>query len=80
MDNLSTITLLLVNLTTGMPDIMASFGNNIANFNKYIRSIGTDICAYGDDPGNLLPHLFATYAYSSLDHGPFTHYIEVLEN
>ena len=63
-----------------MTHLMASFGNNIANFNKDTHSIGTDLLAHREDPGNLLPHLFATYYNCSLDNGPFKHYIEILEN
>ena len=54
------------------------FGNNIYDFNKYIRSIGTDICEYGEDPGNLLLKIFATCC--SINNGPFKRYIEMLEN
>ena len=54
-DIISTITLLLGKLTTRMLDITASFGNNIANFNKDIRSVGTSICARGEYPVNLFP-------------------------
>ena len=74
------ITLLLGKLTTEMADIMASFGNNIYGFNKEIWYIGTELCARGEDPGNLLPQLFKTYYDCSTDNGPFTCYIEILEN
>ena len=49
-DNQSTITPLLRNLMTGIPDLMASF-ENIANFNKDIRSVGTSLLAPGEGPG-----------------------------
>ena len=78
-DSRSTITLLLRKLTTGMPDLMDQFGNNINYFNKDILSVGTTLRARGQDPGNLLLQLFATYADCSSDHGPFTQYIEMLE-
>ena len=65
---------------TGIKDITASFINNIANLNKEIISIGTDLCAIGEDTGKLLPQLFATYDDCSLDNGTFTRYIEILEN
>ena len=39
----STITLLPRKLTTGIADLMASFGNNIDDLNKEILSIGTDL-------------------------------------
>ena len=42
-DNQSTVTLVLEKLMTGIPDHMASSVNNISNFNKEIRSVGTDI-------------------------------------
>ena len=71
---------MLGNITTGMTYLMASFGNNIDNFNKEICSIGTDLCACGEDTGNLLPHIFTTYADISFYNGPFTRYIEILEN
>ena len=59
---------------------MASFGNNIEDFNKYIRSFGTTIRACGEELGKLFPQLFTTYVNCSSDNGPFTHYIEMLEN
>ena len=74
------ITLLLGKLMTEITDLMSSFGNNITDFNKEIWSIWTDLCAHGGDPGNLLPQLFETHDDCSLDHGPFTRYIEMLEN
>ena len=64
----------------GMPDFMVSFVNNIADFNKYIQSIGNALCARGEDMGNLLPSLFTTYTDCISDNGPFTRYIEMLEN
>ena len=77
-DSRSAIALLLGNLATGMLDLMASFGNNMANVNKEIRSIVTALRARGGSTENLLPHLFAKYDDCSSDHGPFTHYIEML--
>ena len=59
---------------------MDSFENNIANFNKEIRSVGTALRECGEDPGNLFLQLFVTYADCSLDNDPFTHYIEKLQN
>ena len=60
--------------------LVASFRNKIANFNKQIRSIGTALRAHGEDPCDLLPQLFAAYADFSSDNGPFTGYIDILEN
>ena len=74
----STITLLLGKLTTGMPDLMASFGNNIDDFSNEIHSVGTALRARGNYPGNLLSQIFATYADCSLYNGPFTRYIDML--
>ena len=65
---------------TEMPYLMESFGSTITNFNKDIRSIGTYLCAHGEDTGNLLPHLVATYADYGSDNVPFTCYIEILGN
>ena len=79
-DSRSTINLLLGKLTAGMPDLMMSLGNKIANFNKEICSLGTSLRARGEDMGNFLPQIFATYADCSLDHGPFIHYIRILDN
>ena len=62
-----------------MPYLMASFLNNTSNLNKDILYLGTDRCARGEDTGKLLPQVFATYANCSLDHGPFTSYIDILE-
>ena len=50
-----------INITTGMPDLMDSFGKDIFGSNKEILSVGTDILARGEDPSNLLPQIFATY-------------------
>ena len=72
--------LLLRKITTGISDIMVSLGNNISNFNKEIRYVGIALRARGEDPGNLLPQLFATYADCGSHNGPFTHYIKILEN
>ena len=74
------ITLSIRKLTTGVPELMVSLGNIIADFNKQIWSVGTDIFAHEQDPGNLFPQLFATYADCSSDNGPFTKYIEILDN
>ena len=63
-----------------MSGLMASFRNNIADFNKNILSIWNALWERGEDPGNLLLQILATYADSSPDNGPFTHYIEILEN
>ena len=64
----------------GIPDLMASFVINISDFNKDIRFFGNDLHTRGEDPENLLPQLFETYADCSLDNGPFTRYIEMLED
>ena len=80
LDIRSTITLLLGKLMTGISYIMVSFGNNIANLNKDIRSIGNAIFACGEDPGNLLLQIFATYPDCSLDNGPFACCIDIMEN
>ena len=64
----------------GIPDLMASFGNNISDFNRDTRSIGASLRARGEDPGNLSPKLFATYDYFSLDNGIYIRYIEIMEN
>ena len=64
----------------GIPDLMASFVKNISDFNKDIRFVGNDLHTRGEDPENLLLQLFETYADYSLDNGPFTPYIEMLEN
>ena len=79
-DSQSTIYLLIRKLMTGIPDLMLSFGNNISNFIKEIRSVETDIHARGEDPGNLFLKLFTTYDDCSSDNGPFTCYIFMLEN
>ena len=76
----STINLLRGKLTTGMIDKMATSGNSIAIFNKYVLSIVTAFHACGEDPGNLLPQISVTYSDFSSDNGPFTRYIEILEN
>ena len=57
---------------TEMSHLMTPFGNKIANFNKVIRSVGTDICARREDLGNLLSQLFETYTDCSSDNEPFT--------
>ena len=59
---------------------MASFGNNIADFNKEIFSFGTVIFARVKEPGNLLLEIFGTYSNCIWDNGSFTCYIEILES
>ena len=79
-DSWSTINPLLETITAGISYLMASFGNNIAIFNKETCSIGTDLHAHGYKTGKILLQLFATYDDRSSDNGPFTRYIETLEN
>ena len=59
---------------------MASFGNNIANFNKDVCSNGTAICAHKEDQVNILMQLFVTYDDWCLYNGPFTGYVDIMEN
>ena len=70
-DSQSTIKLLLAKLTPGIPDLVELFGKNIGDFNKEIRSSGTDIRPHWEDPDKLFLYLFATYADCILDNGPF---------
>ena len=63
-----------------MPDLMASVGNNIANFNNKMLYVGTYLRSRGEDSGNLFPQIFATYSDCSSDNVPFTCYIHILEN
>ena len=79
-DSRSKINLLLGKLMAEIPDLMASFGNKIADFNKYIHSIGTALCAHGENSVNLLLQIFATYTDCSSYNGLFTRYIGMLEN
>ena len=79
-DTQSTITLLLVKLTTGMTDIMALLGKNISGLNNETRTVGNDLSSCGGGACNLLPHIFTTFSDCSSDNGPFTCYIEMLEN
>ena len=74
------ITLLIRKLMTGMPDLMASLGKNITDFNKDIRSIETDIRTHGEDLVKPLPQLFEAYADCSMDNGHFTCYIKMIVN
>ena len=63
-----------------MSELMASFVNNITNFNKETHYIGNYIHERGEDTGNILPQISATYDDCSSDNGPFIRYIEMLEN
>ena len=49
-------------------------------FNKEICSVGNDIHTHGEELGNLLTQLFKEYTYFNFYNGPFTRYIEMLEN
>ena len=66
-------------LTSGMPDILAACGNNVAKFNEEIRVIQTMLVARGEDPSKILPQLFSTYKGCESVESAFGRFMENLE-
>jgi hypothetical protein len=76
----STINNMWGKLTSGMPAIMASHGNDIFKFNTSVRAIQVNLRARGQDPEAIVPQLFQVYASCEPDDSPFSRYIEYVEN
>lgn len=76
----STANLLMEKLSSGMPNIMAECGNNVKLFNEQIKSIRKKLVARGEGPTNLVPQLLRTFGECDGAEGPFSRYIEQLEN
>ena len=56
-DNRATTNLLLGQLTSGLPDVMAKKGGNVKSFNLQVLSIVRRVKRCGTDPGSVLPQL-----------------------
>ena len=56
-DTRATTNLLLGQLTSGLPDVMAKEGGNIRAFNQQVMSIVCRVKRRGADPGSILPQL-----------------------
>ena len=79
-DTRATTNLLLGQLTSGLPDIMAKEGGNIRAFNQQVLSIVRRVKRRGTDPGSILPQLLRVYTSVDDKNGKFARYIENLNN
>ena len=79
-DTRATTNLLLGQLTSGLPDIMAKEGGNIRSFNQQVLSIIRRVKRRGTDPGSILPQLLRVYTSVDDKNGKFARYIENLNN
>ena len=79
-DTRATTNLLLGQLTSGLPDIMAKEGGNVKSFNLQVLSIIRRVKRRGTDPGSILPQLLRVYTSVDDKEGKFARYIENLNN
>jgi len=79
-DTRATTNLLLGQLTSGLPDIMAKEGGNIKSFNMQVFSIGCRVKRRGTDPRSILPQLLRVYMVLDDNNGKFAKYIKNLNN
>jgi len=79
-DTRATTNLLLGQLTSGLPDIMAKEGGNVKAFNMQVLSIVCRVKRRGTDPGSILPQLLRVYMSVDDKDGKFARYIENLNN
>jgi hypothetical protein len=79
-DTRATTNLLLGQLTSGLPDIMAKKGGNVKAFNQEVKSIIRRVKRRGTDPGSILPQLLRVYTAIDDKDGKFARYIENLNN
>jgi hypothetical protein len=82
-DTRATIALLMGKLTTGLPNIMASHGNNITEFNAEVMETLRKLQSRGKGGSteiDLLPQLFVAYSSCGSPDTPIHRYIEHLEN
>jgi len=79
-DTRATTNLLLGQLTSGLPDIMAKKGGNIKAFNQEVKSVIRRVKRRGTDPGSILPQLLRVYMNIDDKDGKFARYIENLNN
>jgi len=79
-DARATTDLLLGQLTSGLPDIMAKEGGNIRAFNQQVLSIVRRVESRGTDPGSILPQLLRVYTSVDDKNGKFARHIENLNN
>jgi len=79
-DTRATTNLLLGQLTSGLPDIMAKEGGNVKSFNIQVLSIVRRVKRRGTDPGSILPQLLRVYMSVDDKDGKFARYIKNLNN
>jgi len=79
-DTRATTDLLLGQLTSGLPDIMAKKGGNVKSFNLQVLSIVRRVKRRGTDPGSILPQLLRVYMSVDDKEGKFARYIDNLNN
>ena len=58
-DTKATTNLLWQKLTAGMPNIMASCGNNVKEFNLQVQKLQKKLRARGENPDEIMPQLFS---------------------
>jgi len=79
-DTRATTNLLLGQLTSGLPDIMAKEGGNVKSFNLQVLSIVRRVKRRGTDPGSILPQLLRVYMSVDDKEGKFARHIKNLNN
>jgi len=72
--------LLLGQLTSELPDIMAKEGGNVKSFNIQVLSIVCCVKHRGTDPGSILPQLLRVYMSVDDKEAKFARYIKNLNN
>jgi len=79
-DARATTNLLLGQLTSGLPDIMAKEGGNVKSFDLQVLSIVRRVKRRGADPGSILPQLLRVCTSVDDKEGKFARCIENLNN
>jgi len=76
----ATTNLLLGQLTSGLPNVMAKEGGNIRAFNQQVMSIVRRVKRHGADPGSILPQLLRVHTSVDDKNGKFARCIKNLNN
>jgi len=79
-DTRATTNLLLGQLTSGLPDVMAKEGGNIRAFNQQVMSIVRHVKRRRADPGSILSQLLRVCTSVDDKNGKFARHIENLNN
>jgi hypothetical protein len=79
-DTFATNNRLLIQLTSGLPALMASHGNNIKAFNEEVKHIIKRVTARGGQPGSLVPQLFDVFTSVEDGDGHFGRYLEHIQD